>query len=303
LEATDVALPTLVRLKLHMATATQSNVLDLREAGWTSRSSLGAEGTDYFLVLCCRENREVYEAQFKQFGAPFVFASSVEELLRYGFMLPPLAIVIDVYTATRIGTEKVTGLFNLGVAWPVMRANLDPHDVRVICLEPAKSQNLSTAVEELLQGDEGWRHPRFFRKSMRIDMRVRARLRENPHDPWRNANLLSISVGGAYLVLGGAVPAKGATAEIEVLDLGTKAISAKGHIAWRRTWNDGPDLPGVGIEFDPKTVTTELRTLVAQTIAPSVRTGNRQSLRESGPTADSIFASIETREAAREFNW
>ncbi len=287
-----------------MATATATSVLDLREAAWTSRSSLGADGADYFLVLCCRENREVYEPQFSQSGAPCVFASSVEEALRYGFMLPPLAIVIDVYTATRIGTEKVTGLFNLGVAWPVMRANLDQNDVRIVCLEPAKSQSLGTAVDELLQGDESWKHPRFFRKSMRIEMRVRARVRENVNQPWRNANLLSISVGGAYLVLGGdAIPAKGALAEIEVLDLGPKSLSARGHIAWRRTWNDGPDLPGVGIEFDPKTVTTELRTLVAQTIAPSVRTGNRQSLRESGPTADSIFASIETREAAREFNW
>lgn len=286
-----------------MATATSTNVLDFRETAWSSRSSTVAGGSEYFLVLSCRENREVYEPQFSPWGAQVVFASTVEEVLRYGFMLPPLAIVIDVYTATRIGTEKVTGLFNLGVSWPVMRANIDRDDVRIVCLEPAKSQSLTSAAEEILQGDESWTHPRFFRKSMRIDMRVRARIRECMNSAWRNANLLSISVGGAYLVLGDTIPVKGSKVEIEVLDLGAKALTAKGHIAWRRTWNDGPDLPGVGIEFDPASVTTELRTLLAQTIAPSVRTGNRQSLRESGPTADSIFASIETREAAREFNW
>jgi hypothetical protein len=286
-----------------MPATSELGVLDLREAAWTARSQLGGDAAEYFLVLCCRENREVYEPEFAQCGAQPVFASSVEELLRYGFMLPPLAIVVDVYTATRIGTEKITGLFNLGVAWPVMRANIDRENVRVICLEPVKSQSLVTAVQEIALGDESWRHPRFHRKSMRIDLRTRARIRENADAPWRNANLLSISVGGAYLVLGDAMPSKGAEVEMEILDLKSKPLRVGGRIAWRRTWDDGPDLPGVGVEFDPATVTSELRTVTAQTIAPSIRTGYRQAPNDHGQAADSIFASIETREAVREMNW
>lgn len=287
-----------------MATVAENNTLDLREAPWSSRSYLGGTSDGYFLLLCCRENREILESEFARFGVPVVTASSVEELLRYGFMLPPLAIVIDTYTATRVGTEKVTGLFNLGVGWPVMRANLADHrEVRVICLEPVKSQSLASAISEIVTGDESWRHPRFFRKSMRIDLRTRARLRCSDSEPWRNANLLSISVGGAYLVLGDNIPAKHASVELEILDLRPHPIRTKGVIAWRRTWDDGPDLPGVGIEFDSVAVTSELRTVVAETIAPSIRTGHRHANSDVGESADSIFATIETREAVREMNW
>jgi hypothetical protein len=287
-----------------MATVAASNMLDLREAAWSARSYLGGHDNGYFLLLCCRENREVYEPAFERSGAKVVVASTVEEILQYGFMLPPLAIVVDVFTATRIGTEKVTGLFNLGVGWPVMRSNLADHrEIRVICLEPVKSVTLATAVNEILEGDESWKHPRFFRKSMRIDIRTRARIRCSPEESWRNANLLSISVGGGYLVLGDAIPAKGAKVEIEILDLCAHPLYTAGTIAWRRTWNDGPDLPGVGVEFDPAAVTSELRTVVAQTIAPSIRTGNQAAPLEVGAKADSIFASIETREAALEISW
>lgn len=302
--ATEIAISHQVRQNLHMATVAAKNTLDLREVPWSSRSYLGGNDEGYFLMLCCRENREIYELEFARLDTPVVIASSVEEVLRYGFMLPPLAVVIDIYTATRIGTEKVTGLFNLGVGWPVMRANLADHrEVRVICLEPVKSQSLASAVSEIVAGDESWRHPRFFRKSMRIDLRTRARIRSSESEPWRNANLLSISVGGAYLVLGDNIPSKNSSVEIEILDLRPHPICTKGVIAWRRTWNDGPDLPGVGIEFDPTAVTSELRTLVAQTIAPSIRTGHRQPTSDVGESADTIFASIETREAAREINW
>lgn len=287
-----------------MATVAANNTLDLREAAWSPRSYLGGHEEGYFLLLCCRENREIYETEFARLGASVVIASSVEEILRYSFMLPPLAIVIDVFSASRIGTEKVAGLFNLGVGWPVMRANLADHrEIRIICLEPVKSQSLATAISEIASREESWKHPRFFRKSMRIDLRTRARLRCGESEPWINANLLSISVGGAYLVLGEAIPRKGATVEIELLDLQPHPIYTQGTIAWRRTWEDGPDLPGVGVEFDPKAVSSELRTLVAQTIAPSIRTTNRQATGDVGQNADSIFASIETREAALEINW
>lgn len=287
-----------------MASVAASNTLDLREAAWSSRSFLGGHDEGYFLLLCCRENREVYEPEFARIGAGLVVASTVEEVLRYGFMLPPLAIVVDVFSATRIGTEKVTGLFNLGVGWPVMRSNLTDHrEIRVICLEPVKSLSLATAVSQIVEGDESWKHPRFFRKSMRIDIRTRARIRCSEEEPWRNANLLSISVGGAYLVLGDSIPAKGAKVEIEILDLRSHPICTRGTIAWRRTWNDGPDLPGVGVEFDPAAVTSELRTVVAQTIALSIRTSHRQPVIEVGTKADSIFASIETREASLEIGW
>lgn len=287
-----------------MATVAAENTLDLREAAWSARSYLGGHAQGYFLLLCCRENREYFEAEFAQAGAQVVTASSIEEVLRYGFMLPPLAIVIDTYSATRIGTEKISGLFNLGVAWPVMRANLADHrEIRVICLEPVKSQSLASAIAEIASGDPTWIHPRFFRKSMRIDLRTRARIRESSGEPWRQANLLSMSVGGAYLVLGEAVPAKGASVEVEILDLRPRPLYTRGKIAWRRTWEDGPDLPGVGVEFDPDAVTSELRTLVAQTIGPSLRTAPMPCPSDVGASADSIFASIETREAPLEINW
>jgi PilZ domain len=287
-----------------MSVQTEPRNIDLRGAAWSSRLHLGSDDTGYFLVLCCRENREVFEPQFSQLGVPFVFASSVEEVLRYGFMLPPLAIVIDIFSATRIGTEKVSGLFNLGVNWPVMRASItNEEDIRIVCLEPAKCRSLAEAVEEIRLGEESWSHPRFFRKSMRIDIRTRARIRCSANEPWRNANLLSISVGGAYLVLGDAIPTKGAQVEVEILDIGQHPLCTAGRIAWRRTWNDGPELPGVGIEFDPAAISSEMRTVLAQTIAPSVQTGYRNTTKTASPTADSVFASIEIREATREFNW
>lgn len=287
-----------------MPASAAPTTLDLRTAAWASHSFLREEPAGYFLVMCCRENREVYEVEFRHAGLPAVFASTVEETLRYGFMLPPLAIVIDSYTATRVGSEKVTGLFNLGVCWPVMRATVPASgEVRVMCLEPAKSMSLVNAIEEIARCDEDWRHPRFFRKSLRIDIRTRARIRECEEAPWRNANLLSISVGGGYLVLSEGIPAKGTHIELQLLDLGEAPLHTEGKIAWRRTWDDGPDLPGIGVEFDADAVNSELRTALAETIGPAIRTNAKQAQRENGQAVDSVFASIETREAAREFNW
>jgi hypothetical protein len=278
--------------------------LDLRAAAWAARNYLREEPAGYFLVMCCRENREVFEIEFRHAGMQAVFASTVEETLRYGFMLPPLAIVIDSYTATRVGSEKVSGLFNLGVNWPVMRATVPATgDVRVMCLEPAKSLSLCKAIEEIARGSDDWRHPRFFRKSMRIDIRTRARIRTGERESWRNANLLSISVGGGYLVLSEGIPTKGAHVELELLDLVEHPLHTEGKIAWRRTWDDGPDLPGVGVEFAADAVNSELRTALAETIGPAIRTDAKRPQQGSGVAVDSVFASIETREVAREFNW
>lgn len=278
--------------------------VDLREAAWASRSSLAADRPGYFLVLCRRENRDIYAPEFARGGVQAVYASTVEELLRYGFMLPPLAIVVDSYTATRIGSERVSGLFNLGVAWPVMRGSISASgEVRVMCLEPAKSGALGDAIAAIASGDPTWNHPRFRRRSLRVDLRARARVRCDSNSPWRQANLLSISVGGAYVVQPDEIPMPGESVEIELLDLSEKPLRVKGRVAWRRTWDEGPELPGFGVEFVPSTVTSELRTAVAQRIAPTIRTNVATAAREPSSTADSVYSMIEAPEAVRELTW
>ena len=54
--------------------------------------------------------------------------------------------------------------------------------------------------------------------------------------------------------------------ELEIWDLSDKVMTVRGHVVWIRAWDDGPELPGMGVAFDLSSVPPELAKALGQAI-------------------------------------
>lgn len=227
--------------------------------------------SEYFLILCHRPFRNPYEEEFGKRDVPAYFATTTVEVQQYGFMYPPLAIIVDESTAASLGHEKVAKLFRLGVRWPVMRGSVDKTGaVQVKCLEPARTKSLATAIHEITNDLEGWTHPTESRLFIRINTNFRARLTGNSWAGYARGNVLSVSIRGAFITIDKLRLTVGECVEIELLDLAERPCQVSGRIRWCKLWEDGPGLPGIGVDFDQSSVSHEVRLALGRQLLSSL---------------------------------
>jgi hypothetical protein len=190
------------------------------------------------------------------------FVDGIEALLKVCLEHPPLALILEIGTAIRIGAERMSKFLNLGVNWPVMRCAVAPDgEARVMCFEPPHGEPLLSALSAIAAGDPSWRHPRFKRRHLRLNLPGRARVRIAGEERWRLGNLDGISCGGAFVCMTCDAPPLKAEVEVELFDFQPRSM-VRGTVVRQRSWEEGLLLPGIGIEFDPESISDAFRAFI-----------------------------------------
>lgn len=219
----------------------------------------------YFLCLCSAERQPLLAEHVARSPHRVEFVEQVEEVLVRGLDRPPLALLLEISTAIRFGAERMSRFLNLGVSWPVMRCVVGPDgDARVMCFEPPHGEALLPALDAIAAGDPSWQHPRFQRRHLRLHIPGRARVRVLDEERWRVGNLMGISCGGCFIAMTSDAPRLRDAVELEAIDFPADAQHVRGTVVWTRTWEESLEIPGVGIEFDPATVSETFRRHVTQ---------------------------------------
>jgi hypothetical protein len=218
----------------------------------------------YFILLCVGERRAQYESVFKRLPYEVLIVDGLLPLLTACVRASPQAVLVDALSAARMGAALVNPLFEMRMAWPIMRCTLRPDGVvTVICAVPDRHGTLEEALAAIGSHDASWRPP-WKRRSIRVDVRWRMRVRRRGEEIWRRANSLNVSRDGAFVVAyeGYAI---GDEVDLELWDISETPARIKARVARLLPWEDGPELPGIGVAFDPSTVPCDFaQTIVAQ---------------------------------------
>lgn len=220
---------------------------------------------DYFLCLCSQERQPQLAAICAQRSHPIEFVERIEDVLVKALLHPPQGLILEIATAIRVGAERMSKFLNLGVSWPVMRCALTADgDAKVMCFEPPRGELLLSALDAIAARDEAWRHPRFRRRHLRLHIKGRVRLRTSSDDRWLHGSLSGISCGGCFVVMTSDAPAVGEEIELELVDFEPVPQRLRAVVSWRRNWADSMEMPGIGVEFRPASVTDEFRSYITQ---------------------------------------
>ena len=216
----------------------------------------------YFLLLCVGERRALYEQAVKQSGYEFVLVDGLLPLLTNCVQEPPQALLVDAVSAAKMGAALVNPLFELRMAWPVMRCTLR-HDgtIVVMCESPDRQGSLAEAMAGIAAGDPTWLPP-WHRRSVRVEVRCRTRLRARGQDEWHPGNCLNLARDGAFVVSYRPY-GKGDALEMELWDIAEKPACLSVQVVRCRRWEEGPRLPGIGVAFDHDTIPEHLGKLIA----------------------------------------
>jgi hypothetical protein len=209
----------------------------------------------YFLCLCSIEHRAALAAKCAEAGQDVEFVDQVEDLLLRGLERPPLGLILEIATVVRVGAERMSKFLNLDVSWPVMRCALAPDgEARIMCFEPAHGEPLVDAMRGIASGDPAWKHPRFHRLYLRLEIPGRVRLCLRDEARWRLGNLLDISCGGCFIAMTSDAPPLGSELSLELVDFTPEPQLVRGTVIRVRPWEESLELPGIGVEFDPLTI-------------------------------------------------
>ena len=218
------------------------------------------DSNPYFLCLCGSERQPPLALACAGSEHRVEFHDQIETLLSRALDQPPLGLILELATAIRFGAERMSKFLNLGVNWPVMRCAISPDgEARIMCFEPPHGEPLLDALSAIAAHDPSWKHPRFIRKHLRLNIPGRVKLREAENEPWFSGNLEGISCGGCFVIMTHGAPAIGSPVELEMHDFQPKSQRVRGRITWQRRWSDSLELPGVGIEFEAASISAEFR--------------------------------------------
>lgn len=210
-----------------------------------------------FLLLCLPERQPLYDATLREFPYQFTLVNDVRELLAKCVQDPPWAVLVDAATAARIGAAVLNPLYGLPMGWPILRCLPQPDGgVSVMCARPPRHGTLAEAVAAIAAGDPAWL-PESKRRDMRVDVHCRVRTRLAGTDEWRRGNCLDVSRGGAF-VLSYETIALGTQVELELWDLVANPVVVAARIVRLRKWEEGTDLPGFAVAFEPASVPREV---------------------------------------------
>lgn len=201
-----------------------------------------------FYLLCSPQRRPEYDKALAQHPYSIRLFEQVDALAAACLHEPPLAAMVDLLSVTALGAEAVDGLSAWHVCWPVARCSINPAgEVMFLWLDGRKRARLEEALKALSTGEPGWRHPVHHRRYLRLEMMCRARYRQ-PNGSWQRSNTLNVGGGGLFLVSYEEFEL-GTCFEVELQDLAPETLTIRAHLAWKRTWLERLELPGLGLCF------------------------------------------------------
>jgi hypothetical protein len=230
--------------------------------------SAGRTGPRVF-VLCLEERQPLYRAHCERWGERVRFVDNIDDLFMEASDVPPQGVLVDIMTSVRMGAAVMNPLLNLEMAWPVARCRTAPDgSVSVICSEPRHNDSLGTALEGLLSDDPSWRHPRYKRRYIRMNVECRVRIHCEGESDWRVGNALNVSMAGAFVFMHSPPPGK-VKIQLEFRDILPEPTQHPAVTVWSRNWDASPALPGLAIQFDPEVISEDLRQKIRVLARPS----------------------------------
>jgi hypothetical protein len=199
-------------------------------------------------VLCLEERQSFYKPFCEKWGDRVRFVDNIDDLFMEASDIPPQGVLVDIMTSVRIGAAVMNPLLNLEMAWPVARCR--------------------TALDGMLSDDSTWRHPRYKRRFIRVNVECRVRIHCDGEADWRVGNALNVSMAGAFVFMQSPPPGK-VQIELEFRDIVPSPTSHRAVTVWSRSWEASPALPGLAIQFDPAVISDELRQKIRQLARPS----------------------------------
>jgi len=213
-----------------------------------------------FLLLTTPERRNLFDEVLTERTVRTVH--SVREAVRQCVCDPPLAVLIDLSSTLHSGGAETAPLYNLGIDLPVLRCTGGTQGPWIaMCQAPFKRLPLSQAVEEIGAGEASWKQPVNMRRYVRVTHNARILLSAQ-EGVWKKGNAQSMSVSGLFLLTLDA-PAVGTDVSLRILDCGEGEIALKATTDWVHNWDEGPHLPGCGLNFDRSTVDDALSGFLA----------------------------------------
>jgi len=229
----------------------------------------GGSNAARVFVLCLEERQALYKAHCEKWGDRVRFVDNIDDLFMEAADVPPCGVLVDIMTSVRMGAAVMNPLLNLEMAWPVARCRTAPDgNVSVICSEPRHNEPLVLALEGMMSEDPNWRHPRYKRRFIRVNVECRVRIHCEGESDWRVGNALNVSMAGAFVFMQSPPPGK-VKIQLEFRDILPEPTAHAAVTVWSRSWEVSPALPGLAIQFDPEVISDELRQKIRQLARPS----------------------------------
>lgn len=209
-----------------------------------------------FLLLSTEDRRPLFDEVLA--GRPVRCATSVFDAVRECVTDPPLALLMDLSSTLHSGVAETAPLYDLGIDLPILRCTGGGEGSWIaMCQAPFKRLPLAQALEEILGADPSWKHPTNMRRFVRVSCSVRARFSVPGSGSWIRANTQSMSVSGLFLVCQESLPV-GTDVSVRIMDCTEEELPVSASVIWIHRWEDGPHLPGCGLNFDRSTVPDSL---------------------------------------------
>jgi hypothetical protein len=214
-------------------------------------------GSCAFLLLASAERQPLFDEVLE--GVVCHRVVSVLDAVKQCVSDPPAAVLMDLASTLHAGVSETAPLYDLGIDLPILRCTGGGDAPWVaMCQAPFKRVPLSLALQEISAADPSWKHPVNMRKFVRINQNARVLFQREDTDRWRRANCQSMSVSGLFLLTLDPEPV-GTEIQMRILDTGHDEVVISGAVIWNHRWEDGPHIPGSGVNFDRITVPERFR--------------------------------------------
>ncbi len=214
-----------------------------------------------FMLLASPERLPLFDEVFE--GLECIRVSTVLDAVKHCVSNPPAAVMMDLASTLHAGVSETAPLYDLGIDLPILRCTGGNGQPWIsMCQAPFKRMPLEQALVEIAGGDASWKHPVNLRRFVRVNQNARVWFRKTGDEEWLRANCQSMSVSGLFLLT--LHPASiGSPIELRILDITLNEVFVRGLIVWIHHWEDGPHIPGCGVNFEPNTVPDEFRDYLA----------------------------------------
>ena len=226
-----------------------------------------SEGS-YFILLCSAKRQKAYDEILSNCSHDVQVVDTPDQALQACVREPPAAVVVDMVTGMRAGTNNTSllVLYNLELTWPVVRSTAKKNEpVTIISTSPQNTAPFLDALDGIATADSSWVKPLTPRRFIRQAVQCRARTRPIGQENWDHATVLEISTGGCFMVSYTPYPID-SKCEVEVWDIAGEIQTLDARVVWIRSWTDGPQLPGMGLAFNLDAVSKELTEALGESI-------------------------------------